>query len=270
MRDNVAALGGDPEQVTVFGESAGADAVAHLLASDGTRGLFRRAVVQSAPLGIRRRRRRMSAALVRAVGELSPHAPAEELLEAQARAQTAARRFGLRAGMPFGTQYGHAPLPGEREVEARWREVAPAVDVLVGTTAHEGSLFVDAVPLLRLPVVGPPLHRAAVAVSTHLVFRRGARHLATLLARAGGRVHEYEVVWSPRGSRLGATHGVELPLLFESRTGWRDAAVLGEATEEEVHRAGRLVRAAWARFARTGDPGTTQDPSVLRLRPARA
>ncbi|GAA4992843.1 carboxylesterase family protein [Kineococcus glutinatus] len=270
VRENVAAFGGDPDAVTVFGESAGGDAVAHLLASDGSEGLFRRAVVQSAPLGIRRNRRRMGAALDRAAGDLAADATAEELLAAEPLVLAAARRFGLRGGMPFATRYGQVPLPAEREVEARWRRVAPQVDVLVGTTAQEASLFLDAVPALRAPGAARSLRRAATAVGTHLVFRRGARQFAQLLAGAGGRVEGYELRWAPRGSELGATHGIELPLLFENPAGWRGATVLGEASDEEVARAGRVLRQVWARFARTGEAGPSPDPEVLRVWPVSA
>ncbi|RII90307.1 carboxylesterase family protein, partial [Clavibacter michiganensis] len=55
---NIRAFGGDPGRVTAFGQSAGGDAVAHLLAVPEAAGLVRRAIVQSAPLGISRGRRR--------------------------------------------------------------------------------------------------------------------------------------------------------------------------------------------------------------------
>ena len=47
MRDNIAAFGGDPEQVTIFGESAGAVAVSTLLAMPDAQGLFGKAIAQS-------------------------------------------------------------------------------------------------------------------------------------------------------------------------------------------------------------------------------
>src|SRR5690606_27194628 len=47
VRDNVAAFGGDPDQVTIFGESSGGVAVTQLMVAPSARGLFQRAVVQS-------------------------------------------------------------------------------------------------------------------------------------------------------------------------------------------------------------------------------
>src|SRR5204863_2944840 len=50
-RDNIAAFGGDPDNVTVVGQSAGAAAIAILMTMPDARGLFRRAILQSTPFG---------------------------------------------------------------------------------------------------------------------------------------------------------------------------------------------------------------------------
>jgi para-nitrobenzyl esterase len=67
IRENIAAFGGDPSQVTIFGQSAGGDSVMSLILSVGTTGLFHRAILQSAPLGLRNGREAMTAAMRDAV-----------------------------------------------------------------------------------------------------------------------------------------------------------------------------------------------------------
>jgi len=61
-KGKVTMFDGDPDAVTLFGSSAGGDAIAHLMIADGAAGLFRRAVLQSPPLGIARGRAAMAVA----------------------------------------------------------------------------------------------------------------------------------------------------------------------------------------------------------------
>ena len=63
VHDNIGAFGGDPDRVTVFGQSAGADSVLSLMLCRQTTGLFQRAIMQSAPLGVRDGRDAMTAAM---------------------------------------------------------------------------------------------------------------------------------------------------------------------------------------------------------------
>ena len=159
VRSRIGGFGGDPERVTVFGQSAGADAIAHLLVASGADGLVTRAILQSAPFGIRQRRGRLQERMRRAAGPLATDAALDDLFAAQARAGRAAAGFGLRSGMPFSPQYGHAPLPPEREVAAGWRRQAPELDVLVCSTTEEAAFFLELAPKLRSltakPVIGP-------------------------------------------------------------------------------------------------------------------
>ena len=256
VHDNAAAFGGDPDTVTLFGQSAGGDAVAHLMIAEGARGLFRRAIVQSAPFGLTRRRAGLNRAMVAAVGVPPRDAPVQEVLALQAVAERAARRFGLRGGMAFATQYGHAPLPAERDVDAAWRDVAPEVDLLIGSTSDETALFAVASPALRrafaLPVVGRPLRRALVGGTTRLLYAADARAFARRHREAGGRAVRYESTWAPEGSRFGAAHVTELPLLLGTRASWGHTRLIARSTWDDVERRGRRVRQIWADFARTG------------------
>jgi para-nitrobenzyl esterase len=262
VRRNVRAFGGDPETVTLMGQSAGADAIAHLLLSAESRGLMRRVLLQSPPLGLRTGRARMTRLMVEAAGVLDPAAPVDDLFPAQVRAGAIGRRFGLHVGMPFGTQYGHAPLPHEEDAADAWRSAAPGLDVLIGWTSEETALFGYGSPVLRrvfgLPVVGRPVRRWLVRTTTQAVYSRECRRLAALLADAGARVTEYELTWRPRGSPMGSAHAGELPLLFPTEA-WHGAGLIGAEEPASLAATGRPLRDAWGSFVRTGvvSPVTT-------------
>lgn len=253
---NIAAFGGDPERVTLFGQSAGGDAVAHLMVAHGTEGLFRRAIVQSAPLGILSGRTRMSEAMARAVGALVPHTPVRDLLALQEKAAQAAKSFGLRSAMPFGVRYGHDPLPTESDRSRAWREAAPRIDLLIGATSQETGLFAESLPSVRkvgeLPLVGPTLRRMLIRATTWRIYTGPARSFARRHRRGGGNAIRYTFTWRPEGGRFGAAHITDIPLLLGTRRSWEGTSLVGRTTWEEIDRRGRAVRRVWADFARTG------------------
>ena len=269
VQRNVEAFGGDPARVTVFGQSAGGDAVAHLMAVPGAASLFSRAIVQSAPLGISRGRSAMNAAMLDAAEGITAQTPVDEVVARQSAVAKTAKGSGLRAAMPFGTQYGFNPLPPEDAVDDAWDAVAAEVDLLIGCTSEEARLFVREVPVVQrviaLPVVGPLVRRGLVAALTEVVYGRSARRFARRHARAGGRVHRYVLSWSAPGNPWGAAHTVDLPMLFGDEKTWARAELVEGASWDQVQEAARAVRAVWGAFARGDDLGRDASvPGVLR------
>jgi para-nitrobenzyl esterase len=268
VQRNIAAFGGNPELVTLFGQSAGADAIAHLMVAEGAKNLFRRVIMHSAPLGLARKRHAMSRAMAEAAGTFLPTATIDEVLARESATTQAARRFGLKSGMPFGTQYGASPLPAEADIDRVWEAVAPSIDVLIGAMAEETRFFAVLDPkyrrLLALPLLGRLISRPLVSISSGLVYLKSAVAFARRHARAGGRAYRFLVTFRPTGSEFGAAHTVDLPLLLGTQASWSFAPILGHATWAEVEAAGRQVRQLWADFARTGVlPAQVEVPGVL-------
>ncbi|WP_445337881.1 carboxylesterase family protein [Clavibacter sp. CFBP 8614] len=274
IRDSIAAFGGDPGSVTAMGQSAGGDAILHLMVSDGARGLFRRAIVQSPPVGITGGRERMFRTMARVTRGLRPDAPLADVMRRQARAERASWASGIRAGLPWGPRYGHAPLPAEADRDAAWREAAPHIDLLIGTTRDETAMYLPALPvvgpLLAVPVVGPALRRVLMRVvvrpTTRRVYARPVAEFVARHRRAGGRAVRYVLRAAPASSPIGAGHTSDLPLILGTRDAWTRMRLVPPEAWPEVAARGRAVRQVWGDFARTGEVAADADARDCGMR----
>ncbi|MFZ0378908.1 MAG: carboxylesterase family protein [Solirubrobacteraceae bacterium] len=295
VQENVEAFGGDPDQVTIFGESAGAGCVAALLATPRATGLFRRAIVQSlpGPFFTDGLARDIAAAIAAEVG-LSPTAAdlsgvdPYELPAAGAAVASTMPQHEARWGQAAFAKRLFAPVvDGELLPTTPWEALAAGkarqVDLIAGHNRDEYRLFMavagqigkigndQAALALREFAPGPDgeqaYREAFPQASPEMLYqllrsdweyRMPTLKLAEAQIAGGGSAHMYELAWPApaNGGVLGACHGLDVALLFgSSDPALRASFYLGPEPPPEAEALGNHFRGAWTAFAATGDPG---------------
>ncbi|WLW50346.1 carboxylesterase/lipase family protein [Streptomyces sp. YU58] len=268
VRENIAAFGGDPDAVTVAGQSAGAHTVQCLLGMPDAENLFRRAIIQSPPaglgLGSARTAQRAARRFLTRLGTDPRTASLADILAAQSEvAREAAGRAQLNAAPQFMPVAGVGPLPDETGWATCLADRASRLSVIIGTTEREMSAFYTLNPALRrlrrIPALGAAAADVVERTAGAVLFDRPTRHLAARLSKAGASVWAYRFDYAAPGSPFGATHCIELPFLFGTDADWATAPMLAGAHPDDLDTLGRRLRTAWLGFIRTGTP-TTDTP----------
>lgn len=288
IRDNVTSFGGDPGNVTIFGQSAGAMSVLTLIAMPAAAGLFHKAIAQSS-----------SAEYVHTPGDattvaqevlaalsLPDHAaqalldiPIEMLLRAQQAVGESMRARGDGLGLPFAPVVDGVTLP-EVPFDAI-KEGTAVVPLILGTTLEEGRLFLagpdapfvdeetvsalfgaafdnpgEAMSVLRKVQPDPSPLGMIAALTGERMFRAPTARLAEALSTRNKNVWTYLFAWrsTAHDGRLGSCHSLDLPFVFDNLGSPGVTRFTGDHPPQSL---ADTMSSAWAAFARHGHPGAT-------------
>jgi para-nitrobenzyl esterase len=301
VQENIANFGGDPENVTIFGESAGGMSVTTLMATPSAGGLFHKVIAQSgaaqatlSPAQAAEAGDVLAAELGLAQLEASSlrERPIEDLLAAQLKVTA---RLQANRVMPWAPVVDGSIVPEHPRLAVSAGK-AGNIPLLIGSTADEWRLFTIAMPhhrsmdraalrkrlQQRLSGIGkgdadevlalyphPEPWQVFDAIETDRVFWMPAIQLAEAQQAHQTSTYMYRFSWPSPAVRgmLGACHAVELPFVF----GTLDAPGMDRfsGTGPAAEALALQVMDSWIAFARAGDPSHPGLPDWAPYEPSR-
>lgn len=297
----IATFGGDPDNITVAGQSAGGFSVLAMLAVPRARARFRRAIAQSAPYGRMLRSPEAAEENARRLQDLLGiggadqwlRVPAADIVAAQAKLTAATAAFA--SAVPPFTPVADRALFGEDLLPAALAGAAER-DLMLGHTRDEMAAFFAIDERVRNAApeavegrfrdffgagAGAAMReyaqRARGASAMQLLgeltgdalFASGSFAFADRVAALGRPAHVYRFDWMAPGNPFGACHCIELPFVFNNLAQW-PAPMLAGGESGAMTKLAVQTQDAWIAFARSGDPSHPGLPAWPRYEsPAR-
>lgn len=298
VRRNAASFGGDPLNITIFGESAGAQNVLALYMAPAAEDLFDKAIIQSGGFW-----NMNPGQATNTVSGDPPGTPASateiviDLLLGEGRVQTREAGEAL-AGHDEGIGEWLRQLPNETILEV-YRDKsnlmynipsvvydgllmpatpgsAAAKPLLVGANRDEQKLFQIYDPSLvrwtgtKAQIIDTQRYEAFNRYYSHWLNFDGVDQVANM---ATGAVYAYRFDWDDVGATpdrdwpqiMGAAHGLEIPFVFGNfRMGFFADELFDESNNEGRIELSASIRSYWTQFARTGNPGRGRNGTLPR------
>lgn len=268
INKNIEFFNGDKNNVTLYGQSAGADAVRLIMLSEGTEDLYKRVIIHSDPVSLTHNRKKDDLKVLDCVNKnLNNNSTFEEIQKVEEDILKDLKLSLSSTFMKFSPHYGVYPLIKEKDIKKRLKEIASTHDLCFGYNTREVSVYLKSVKIIKKLYklfVFRKLINLFIKISSNKLFKKDAIKYKKIWKKSGGNAYNFEFSYLEHKNFFGGCHSLDFYLMFNSLQSELAKQEI-EFNEDNRNRIAKEYRRMFANYIKYGKFSTFEIKKVIKI-----